>query len=349
MSSSFAANRATNTPTQESKTHLRLNANSTKNTQVDRKYPIINKTDAIAARTNTNKMQSLHKNVDKATSQPSSALDENKNSNNRKTDRPVKKESDQILKQSSGDLQGNKRSSDYKLSESKPYQSRERNRSSTNNYPSQQKQKYKDNNYEKEFDNLVESTSKMNISQGRNRNQQNLQSGNQQQMPTPKPKLLQQNTPHNYDNKKPFIDSKIFSSKAIPQNQKCVGYIDQPGSGFVYDHSKIVGFQSKEANEYAMNLLKSQGLTMPQIIQPQSQQVTSLPPPVPTQQQHPSNQIINPQTPPTIAYMAQNSNMFIAPSQQAPSQFNMMSNVNWPWKIGDLCLAKYWDDGNVCI
>lgn len=350
MSSSFAANRAINTPMHDSKPHLRSNANNFKNTQVDRKLSSNNKNDASVERTNANKMQSNHKYVEKTNCQKFPVQEENKNvlgNNNRRTERPIKKESEQTLKQSPGSLQGNKRSNDYKMTETKPNQLRDNNtRNVPNSYQSQQKQKYKNNNYEKEFDNLVESTSKISISQGKNRNQQNVQSGTQQ-IPKSKPKSTQQTAPQSYDNKKQFIDSQTFSLKSVPQNQKSVGYIDQPGSGFTYDHSKIVGFQSKEANEYAMNLLKSQGLTMPQIVQ--QQQVTSLPPPTPAQQQHSSTQILNPQTPPTITYMAQSSNMFIAPSQQAPSQFNMMASVNWPWKIGDLCLAKYWDDGNVRI
>ncbi|GBP06701.1 Tudor domain-containing protein 3 [Eumeta japonica] len=48
----------------------------------------------------------------------------------------------------------------------------------------------------------------------------------------------------------------------------------------------------------------------------------------------------------SMAFITPNTNVYVAQTQQAVSQFGILSGENWHWKEGDLCLAKYWDDGN---
>lgn len=270
---------------------------------------------------------------------------------------------------------------DDKDMENKPYQQRKYKLAIINPKTRQEVQMpeepaQKTNNFEKALDNLVDTTSKMSIQtkkestynnqqQNRGRNQQNSRGNNQQATPHPGQQQPAESYNSNTQQQQHATPSQHYSSKSQPQQARVVqaatsvpspqpaAYVAQLGNGFAYDPSKIMGFQSKEANEYAMNLLKSQGLTMQQLQQQQqaasqqTQQVPTLPP----QQQHPQAQILNAQAPPpaAVAYMAQNPNLYVAPPQQAPPQFGMMSGGNWPWKIGDLCLAKYWDDGNVSV
>ncbi|XP_065359540.1 tudor domain-containing protein 3 [Calliphora vicina] len=373
MSSSFAANRATVTPRYEEKLTMQSRSNPFNQRQEERKPQFSNKIGRGGERNNINRTQPQSSNYDKPSTQQAAVTEDNVNStggnnNTKRNERTFKKEREQTPRQPISDYQSNKRNNEFnKTSEKKTYQSRENNRNNhqdsrhnTNSY--QKNQTQKSNNFEKALDNLVESTSKMSIqhkdstsnsqqSKGRN-NQQTSRSTNHQQMPAVG-QQQQKSSPENYTNNSQqqssqFIDSQNCSSKSLQQNTKAVAYVPQVGNGFAYDPSKIMGFQSKEANEYAMNLLKSQGLTMQQLQQqqalsPQAQQATTLPPPPP---QHSQNQILNSQATAAVAYMAQNPNLFVAPPQQAPPQFGMMSGGNWPWKIGDLCLAKYWDDGN---
>ncbi|XP_023309134.2 tudor domain-containing protein 3 [Lucilia cuprina] len=369
LSSSFAANRATVTPRSEEKQPFQSRSNTFNQRQEERKQQSSNKPGRGGERNNTNRTQtqSQTSNYDKPLNQSSVAQEENIKStggnNTKRNER--KKEREQTPRQPMNEYLPNKRNNEFnKPLEKKSYQSRENNRNnnqdSTKNFPQKQTQK-PNNNFEKALDNLVESTSKMSIQQrdestannqqNRGRNHQQTSKGNShQQMPTlsqHKQKSSSENYPNNSQQQpNRFIDSQNFSAKS-QQNTKNPAYVPQVGNGFAYDSSKIMGFQSKEANEYAMNLLKSQGLTMQQLqqqqaVSPQTQQGT-LPPP---QQPHSQNQILNNQATATVAYMAQNPNLFVAPPQQAPPQFGMMSSGNWPWNIGDLCLAKYWDDGN---
>ncbi|KAM7354794.1 tudor domain containing 3 isoform 2-T2 [Cochliomyia hominivorax] len=369
MSSSFAANRATTSSKTEEKQIVNPR-NNINQKQEERKQQLEYKTSRDVDRNNSNRLQNQAFNKEKT--QTSTGHNETTHitsySSNKRNEKSLKKDRDQIHRNSVSDYQTNKRNNDFKPSEKKSCYSRDTIRNNqdaktgSNNF--QQKETSKLNNFEKTMENFVESTSKLSIQnkketatisqQNRNRNsQQSTRNNNLHQNTNTGQQLQQRSSNENYTNsaQQPestqFIDSHQFSSKSFQQNTKSTTYTPQIGNGFSYDPSKIMGFQSKEANEYAMNLLKSQGLSMQQQLQQQQtvasqpHQPITLPPP---QQQHLQPQILNNQTA-TVAYLTPNTNLLVAP-QQAASQFGMISSGNWPWKIGDLCLAKYWDDGN---
>ncbi|XP_055384233.1 tudor domain-containing protein 3 [Condylostylus longicornis] len=166
-------------------------------------------------------------------------------------------------------------------------------------------------------------------------------------------------------------------------------------NGFAYDPNKIMGFQNKETNDFAMTLLKSQGiptaltpttaLAPPQPPHPHPsvtptaapQSTTPHPaaayqtmqighPPPPTINQHsfaapgpafvmqPTSIAPPPQLAtigPQVAHTHTSVAAGIAASLQGPPQqnpgapYNMNHCESWNWKIGDRCIAKYWDDG----
>lgn len=394
MSSSFAANRYT--PRSEDKQTMQPRSNFNQRHDERKSQPPI-KAARGGERSNTSRIQQHTQSNDKPPTASSSTQDNNTNpstgtvtnnninTNNRKNERPVRKEREQTPRQSTTGYQGNKRNNDYKATENKPYQQRdttnrtntETRNNSNNNQQTQQQPTQKINNFEKALDNVVEKTSKLNIQSKKESSYNNQQNrggrnapnskANQQQTSTAVGQQQPASESHTNNTQQPpqFVRSQKNSSKTQPMTRNLQAAVPTPqpvafvaplGNGFAYDPSKIMGFQSKEANEYAMNLLKSQGLTLQQFQQqqqqaapPQQAQVPSLPPPPPqTQQHHQQAQMLNDQAapPPAMAYLTQNPNLFVAPPQQAPPQFGMMTGGNWPWNMGDLCLAKYWDDGN---
>lgn len=290
------------------------------------------------------------------------------NRRNERNERPTRKERDQPPRQSMGtggvnsnSYQGNKRGQDYKANDNKSYQQRENNVRITNenkNVNNYQQNQHKSSNMESAMDKLTESASKMSIQnkkESQNRGRHQTGSGrpsnnslNAQNSST------QQKSNSNQMQTGQFVGSQNFSNKtqapspqAVPQpNQQqshtATTYVSQlPNGGYSYDPSKIMGFQTKEANEYAMNLLKSQGM-LPQQSSAPSQQ-TQVPPQPP--------QIIansQPAPPPqAVAYITPTpNNVFVAPTPQQ-TQIMVPAGGNWHWNIGDICLAKYWEDGNV--
>ncbi|XP_055534260.1 tudor domain-containing protein 3 [Wyeomyia smithii] len=95
-------------------------------------------------------------------------------------------------------------------------------------------------------------------------------------------------------------------------------------NGFNYNPYQIVGFQNKQTNEFALNVLKSQ--------QFDALQTTHL---VATAQ--PGGVSM----PPTAAVVPT-----VLPTGQPVSSVPPISSGVLPnWKIGDRCLAKYWEDG----
>ncbi|EDW85387.1 uncharacterized protein Dwil_GK10535 [Drosophila willistoni] len=106
---------------------------------------------------------------------------------------------------------------------------------------------------------------------------------------------------------KPEKPQSQFTQRQQPNPRQSSSYSQLP-NGYTYDPSKIMGFQSKETNEFAMSLLKSQGVSL----------ASSPAPHIPG---------CNLQQPPL------------------PQNFGMTPGNGWLWKSGDLCMAKYWDDG----
>lgn len=135
----------------------------------------------------------------------------------------------------------------------------------------------------------------------------------------------------------------------------------QAPKGFAYNPYKIMGFQNKETNEFAMNVLKTQvvdqqGHAAPIHVPKQALAPTQpQPPPI-----HPENFVpIHQQQPPPIHHiyngppqMAHSLQNFIVaggaiptnlPAQVPPQQ----QPFAWNWNVGDRCFAKYWEDGRV--
>ncbi|XP_004519102.1 tudor domain-containing protein 3 [Ceratitis capitata] len=129
----------------------------------------------------------------------------------------------------------------------------------------------------------------------------------------------------------------------------------QLNNGYSYDTSKIIGFQNKETNEFAMTLLKSQGLgssTSKLGTQPQQQSPS---PKVNSQSKQVNDNYMSSVLPHTRnAQMSgyashpsdySTSNPNVPTVVPVPSHFGMVQGDGWHWKVGDLCFAKYWDDG----
>ncbi|XP_013111484.2 tudor domain-containing protein 3 [Stomoxys calcitrans] len=381
MSSSFAANRARpdEKPVQSSQPHSQQQRSNYNPREERKPNPPIKQGGRGGERTRNTQSNDKPPNQTSANNNvetPSSGTNNNSNNNvthgtnsNRRNDRnerPPRKERDQQARQSTatsgGNYQANRRSQEYKSNENKPFQPRESNSRSTNenknanSYQQNHNQQPKSNIMDAAIDKLADSTSKMSIQSKKEPSYNNTQvRGRHQSASTRSSNQPPQGKPGN--NQTPsgqFIGSQNFTNKVAATNTQHqpgpTTYVSQMPNGFSYDPSKIMGFQTKEANEFAMNLLKSQGL-LPQQTPVANAQQTQVQPPAPQQHSQPP-MMATPQTtqPPAVAYMAQNpNNIFVAPPPQPAqmAQYGMIQpGGNWPWNIGDLCMAKYWEDGN---
>lgn len=142
----------------------------------------------------------------------------------------------------------------------------------------------------------------------------------------------------------------------------------QVPKGFAYNPYKIMGFQNKETNEFAMNVLKTQ------VVDPNSGITAQQQPPVhtrhnnfvmqsqesvPSQQQppltihHVYNNAQPPPPPPPLQQQqipAPMGNFIVANSGvSAPINLTPQSSYSWNFKVGDRCLAKYWEDERVIL
>lgn len=136
----------------------------------------------------------------------------------------------------------------------------------------------------------------------------------------------------------------------------------QMPNGFEYNPYKIMGFQNKETNEFAMNVLKTQNFeNVPQqIVSGSSATVVGQPLSMPS--------VIGSPQPPTLTQIQMPEAFipmqnFSKPPPPLPSQHYIGTmtgvptgqlsvmpavatfNNNWHWKITDICFAKYWEDG----
>lgn len=343
MSSSFAANRANNTTKSEERQMIQTRPQQNFNRKQDEnRLQLGNRAGKVADRNNSSRTKAQQSNDKLQNKTP--AYEEKLNvagAYNKRPERTFKKERDQV--QPINDYSVNKQTKGNKTAEKKVSTTRNvsRNNQDLKNSIYQPKPMRNTNNIENDLDNIVNITSKLSIQNNRNsasniqqhkdKSQQNNSGGcNNHQMP--EQFNNSDHFPNNYIPKAPkLIDSQNNSSKLLSHNTKLSAYGPQIGNGFAYDPSKIVGFQSKEANEYAINMLKSQGMALQQ-------------PPTPSTQIHVANQ-----TSASVTFIAPTASIYVAQAQQPASQFGMVSGKTWPWKEGDLCLAKYWDDGNVNI
>lgn len=145
------------------------------------------------------------------------------------------------------------------------------------------------------------------------------------------------------------------SSQSLP-HKRFEEIFPQLPKAHAYNPYKIMGFQNKETNEFAMNALKTQAMNpnavampSPQML-PQSQQNLPLYPPrqdkYENSPQPPIHHIYGNVPPPHMAapipnFIVTNTNRTVnlGPSPQ--------SAYAWNFKIGDRCLAKYWEDESV--
>lgn len=133
---------------------------------------------------------------------------------------------------------------------------------------------------------------------------------------------------------------------AMPVNNNFAKAFPQMNNGYGYNPYKIVGFQNKESNEFAMNILKHEQnfefVQTQQQQQPQpmiAQQVITIP-----QQRNQTPQQIQNQP----YHHPQNHQ-----SQPHPQQIHIpqhpQGQQGFMWNVGDRCLAKYWEDGNFYV
>lgn len=112
------------------------------------------------------------------------------------------------------------------------------------------------------------------------------------------------------------------TAPVVPKN-----FIQLP-NGFNYNPYQIMGFQNKQTNEFALNVLKSQQFDPTQ--QSAGPPVAAVSGPIPGVAMAPSAAVV-PQV------------LTATPPNLPPTATAVLPN----WKIGDRCLAKYWEDGGV--
>lgn len=110
------------------------------------------------------------------------------------------------------------------------------------------------------------------------------------------------------------------TAPVVPKN-----FIQLP-NGFNYNPYQIMGFQNKQTNEFALNVLKSQQFDPTQ--QSAGPPVAAVSGPIPGVAMAPSAAVV-PQV------------LTATPPNLPPTATAVLPN----WKIGDRCLAKYWEDG----
>lgn len=156
-------------------------------------------------------------------------------------------------------------------------------------------------------------------------------------------------------------------------------------NGVSYNPYEIMGFQNKITNEFAMNVLKGQNPPIAGPTSISVRPTVPFNPPAPAgpvqphslppnydsifnskfnsynaHQQQSHHQQIKPalqsQNPPLLPqqlpphpsqHMAPQHNKFQQHPQHFQSNVNMTNVSSYPWKVGDKCLAKYWEDERV--
>ncbi|XP_053690328.1 tudor domain-containing protein 3 [Sabethes cyaneus] len=122
--------------------------------------------------------------------------------------------------------------------------------------------------------------------------------------------------------------STPVSTAQIPMPPK--NFIQLP-NGFNYNPYQIVGFQNKQTNEFALNVLKSQQFDAMQTAHLAAATQPGAPQAIPGVGMPPTTAVV-----PAV----------LGTGPAAPNVHPVMpSGVLPSWKIGDRCLAKYWEDG----
>lgn len=123
------------------------------------------------------------------------------------------------------------------------------------------------------------------------------------------------------------------TTPVVPKN-----FIQLP-NGFNYNPYQIMGFQNKQTNEFALNVLKSQQFDAIQSAHLATQQAGGPPVAVPGLAIPPSA-AVGPQV-----LAATPTGSVAAPIHPTMQQTATSGLPNW--KVGDRCLSKYWEDGGV--
>jgi len=179
---------------------------------------------------------------------------------------------------------------------------------------------------------ITEETANLKVSSAPKRENRRKQGGQANRLAGSGTETTQQQQPAQLHSQKPE-KAQTNQKHHNPRHNSQANY-SQLANGYTYDPSKIMGFQSKEANEFAMNLLKSQGVTLPNEKQQEEEQQES--PPM--------------SFGPVSAPVSRAQPAPVAVPQAAPrDQFGMVPGDAWMWQKGDLCMAKYWDDGRVSL
>lgn len=137
---------------------------------------------------------------------------------------------------------------------------------------------------------------------------------------------------------------------AAPQTPVNKNFVQLPNGN--YNPYQIMGFQNKATNEFAMNVLKTQQMPAASGAPPPQQvAVPVVPISVPCTVQGPipagqfAVQSFVPGPPQTVITSQQPHNQFLPPG--ATAVFPMSAIPLIKWTVGDLCMAKYWEDGRV--
>lgn len=116
---------------------------------------------------------------------------------------------------------------------------------------------------------------------------------------------------------------------------------------YPYDPCKIVGFQNKETNDFALSMLKAQGIQPPpeELLHHDASAITvstaNAMPPMPIQVQSP------PQPNTFMAMPIYNATSIHGHPSVQMQAITTTQMGEYQWNIGDHCLAKYWDDEKV--
>ncbi|XP_055624110.1 tudor domain-containing protein 3 [Toxorhynchites rutilus septentrionalis] len=132
--------------------------------------------------------------------------------------------------------------------------------------------------------------------------------------------------PHGQTNRPTGPTTPPSATAMTPVVQK--NYIQLP-NGFNYNPYQIMGFQNKQTNEFALNVLKSQ-----QFDAMQTGHLAASPPGVPN---------VQAPIPPGVTIPSPTA---VVPSAPILPVISPATTAALPvWKVGDRCLAKYWEDG----
>lgn len=149
-------------------------------------------------------------------------------------------------------------------------------------------------------------------------------------------------------------NAKRTSPQSQPHN-KFEEIFPQLPEAHVYNPYKIMGFQNKETNEFAMNVLKAQATNLKAVAAIQTTQMISQSQPNIPLHASRQNRYESPPQPPihhiygTIPQPPPPIQNFVVANVSAPVKIGPPSHSTYGWnfKIGDRCLAKYWEDENV--